>query len=78
MHSRDIVAMLEPDYTINDAFHDGFECGLAYALRYLEEIRKLHMDTDDIAWLAMHLESKKPWKADTEWEAIILNALKRR
>lgn len=66
---------MTPDYTINDAFKDGFECGLLYVLRYAKEVSKQHIDTNDIAQLVIHLEQKKPWKSDEEWEALILNNL---
>ena len=69
---------MQQDYTINDAFKDGFECGLVYILRYLEEEDFLQLDADNMAHLARHLEYKKPWKSNTEWETLILNALKRR
>ena len=54
------------DYTINDAYHDGFECGVVYILRYLKEVGNL----DDMD-LACHLESKKPWKTAEEWAGVI-------
>lgn len=63
--------LMQPDYTINDACHDGFECGLIYILRYCREngIRDL-VDLDK-AKLAEHLESKKPWRTAEEWADLI-------
>ena len=64
-----------PDCTINDAFHNGFECGLLYILRYAEEQEKLAMGIDDVSQLARHLAEKKPWKTNPEWESLILSNL---
>lgn len=64
-----------PDYTINDAFHDGFECGLLYILRYAEEQGSLQLSIDDVKQLTGHLTEKKPWKTAPEWETLILNNL---
>ena len=58
------------DYTINDAFHDGFECGLLYALRYSEEILKHRMNPEDLSRMASHLELKKPWRSEEEWQTL--------
>ena len=69
---------MQQDYTINDAFKDGFECGLLYILRYVEEDTDHRITANDIARLIIHLEDKKPWKSNAEWETLILNALKRR
>ena len=66
---------MNPDYTINDAFHDGFECGLLYILRYAEEQEKLAMGIDDISQLARHLETMKPWRTTSDWESLILTTL---
>jgi hypothetical protein len=62
---------MQQDYTINDAWHDGFECGLLYILRYIEEEYGQVLSTDDIARLAAHLESKKVWKTGDEWEQLL-------
>lgn len=67
---------MQQDYTINDAFHDGFECGLLYILRFFEENSDRKITTNDIAQLIVHLEEKKPWKSHTEWETLILKNLK--
>lgn len=61
------------DYTINDAFHDGFECGLLYILRYIEEDYDRHITANEVARLIIHLEEKKPWRSHAEWEELILN-----
>lgn len=66
---------MQRDYTINDAFHDGFECGLLYILRYIEESDTCRITTNELARLIVHLEEKKPWKSDKEWEELILNHL---
>ena len=66
-----------PDYSINDAFHDGFECGLLYILRYAEEVSNNRLSTNDIKKLIIHLEEKKPWKSHAEWETLILNHISR-
>lgn len=68
---------MQQDYTINDAFHDGFECGLLYILRYMKENSDRHLTTHDVARLIVHLEEKKPWKSHDEWEELILNNLNR-
>lgn len=62
---------MQQDYTINDAFHDGFECGLLYMIRYLEESPKHGFTNKDAAALAEHLESKKPWKTGDEWHELL-------
>ena len=58
---------MQQDFTINDAFHNGFECGLSYALKYAEEVSKQRISDGDISRLAGHLESKKPWRSGEEW-----------
>lgn len=63
---------MQPNYTINDAYHDGFECGLIYALRYFEETSNHRMDITEIDRLTNHLESMKPWKSEDEWKSLIL------
>lgn len=67
---------MRQDYTINDAFKDGFECGLLYILRYASEDYDQLLSDDDMAHLTTHLEEKKPWKSATEWEELILNNTK--
>ncbi len=68
---------MQQDYTINDAHHDGFECGLLYILRYLVEEELTELDADNIAHLASHLESMKCWKSTEEWEELILGIYKK-
>lgn len=60
---------MTPDYTINDAYHDGFESGLLYALRYFES--QMPLDDKDVLKLASHLEYMKPWKSGEDWEILI-------
>lgn len=67
---------MHSDYTINDAFHDGFECGLLYILRFMEENSERRITANDIAKLVIHLEEKKPWKSQAEWEETILKNLR--
>ena len=62
---------MQPDYTINDAYHDGFECGLIYILRYCRENGINELTNLDEVRLAEHLESKKPWRSADEWADII-------
>lgn len=62
---------MSSDYTINDAHHDGFECGLLYILRYVEEEYDQVLYVEDIERLAAHLESKKVWKTAGEWEQML-------
>lgn len=58
---------MHSDYTVNDAYHDGFECGVVYILRYLKEagVEKI-AELNDVD-LACHLEIRKPWKTAEEW-----------
>lgn len=60
------------DYTVNDAYHDGFENGLVYILRYLKEagIDKI-AELSDVD-LACHLETRKPWKTAEDWWKLIV------
>ena len=62
---------MNPDYTINDAHHDGFECGLLYILRYTYENYNQLLSDDDTRELVAHLAEKKPWKSASEWEELI-------
>lgn len=66
---------MNPDYTINDAFHDGFECGLLYILRYFETNSDRRITANDVRQLIIHLDKNKPWMTADEWEALILNNL---
>lgn len=67
-----------PDYTINDAFKDGFECGILYMLRYIEDVQPQRLTTDDIRHLTDHLESKKPWKTSDQWKVLLMSNAGRR
>ena len=62
------------DYTINDAFCDGFECGIEYLIRYDLEILGHVFSSDDIEALAWHLAEKKRWKSADEWERMLYSA----
>lgn len=62
---------MQQDYTINDALHDGFESGLLYVLRYVEDVIGYHFSDTDVARLASHLEARKSWKSDEDWEVLI-------
>lgn len=62
---------MNPDYTINDAHHDGFECGLVYILRYAAEGYYQLLSDYDTTHLAAHLAEKKPWKSAAEWEELL-------
>jgi hypothetical protein len=64
---------MQQDYTINDAHHDGFECGLLYMLRYNDEELASCLTDEELELLAAHLAKKKPWKTAEEWEAFIIN-----
>jgi hypothetical protein len=68
---------MQQDYTINDAHHDGFECGMLYILRYAAEDYDQLLSDDDVKHLVVHLAQKKPWKTTDEWEELILNNLNR-
>lgn len=60
-----------PEYTINEAFKDGFECGILYMLRYIEEVQPQRLTRDDIRHLADHLEEKKSWKTSDQWKVLL-------
>lgn len=62
---------MNSDYTINDAFHDGFESGIGYVLRYVECVVGYHFNETDVEKLASHLEGNKAWKSTDEWETLI-------
>lgn len=62
---------MRPDYTINDAFKDVFECGILYMLRYIEETQPQRITRDDVASLAAHLAERKRWKTDDEWASAL-------
>ena len=66
-----------PDYTINDAHRDGFECGLLYILRYATEVEDIDIRNSLISRLTEHLAEKKPWKSREEWEWLIRGSLER-
>lgn len=66
---------MTPDYTINDAYHDGFEAGLLYVIRYFQKDRPL--TDEEILRLGRHLELMKPWKSDEEWLELIHRNMER-
>ena len=59
------------DYTINDAFKDGFEDGLLYILRYVQEVEKIDIDDSLVLRLAKHLGENKPWRPEEIWASKI-------
>jgi hypothetical protein len=65
-----------PDYTINDAFCDGFETGLYYLIRYAatDSINLYPLVDDEVEHLVKHLSEKKKWRSAEEWEALIRSA----
>ena len=64
---------MQQDYTINDAYKDGFECGLLYVIRHSCDIMGHNIADEDISKLANHLGSMKPWKTEEEWLSLIRN-----
>lgn len=66
---------MNPDYTINDAFHEGFECGLAYILRYAREHCDWQLTDRDIIVLSEHLWNHKSWHDSNVWAEIVYNAV---
>lgn len=62
------------EYTINDAYHEGFECGVVYILRFLKESGIARVADLDMIDLACHLELRKPWKTAEEWVESIRNS----
>lgn len=62
------------EYTINDAYHEGFECGIVYILRYLKESNVQDLTDLTVYDLACHLEMRKPWKTAEEWVGAIRNS----
>lgn len=59
------------EYTVNDAYHDGFECGVVYVLRYLKESGIAKVEDLDKIDLSCHLEIRKPWKTAEEWYEMV-------
>lgn len=68
---------MSPDYTINDAFCDGFECGIEYLIRYIDEETFLYINNEEVIRLAQHLGEKKKWKTAEEWEQLLYSVGKR-
>lgn len=69
---------MNPDYTINDAFQDGFECGLLYVLRYAMEVESVSLTDTDVLKLADHLAAHKLFKPSEQWAMTIHNEVSRR
>jgi hypothetical protein len=65
---------MHSDYTINDAYHDGFECGIAYILRYAMENRDWQLTDRDIVALGEHLWNHKPWHDSNVWTEMVYKA----
>lgn len=65
------------DYTINDAFKDGFEVGMLYILRYAVEIEGISLTDMDVLRLADNLAAHKTWRPDEQWAMMIHNSLDR-
>lgn len=59
------------EYTINDAHHEGFECGVVYILRYLKESGIENVSDLNPVDLACHLDARKPWKTAEEWFEVV-------
>lgn len=66
-----------PDYTINDAFQDGFEDGLLYMLRYMIEVEEIEIRDSMVLRIADHLAAHKPWRPDEQWALLIHRNLDR-
>lgn len=62
---------MNPTYTINNAFQDGFECGLLYMLRYAMEVEGVAMTDTDVLKLADHLAAHKQFKLSEQWAMTI-------
>lgn len=67
---------MKEDYNFGAFIHEGFEQGLLYILRYVEEEYDQVLSVEDIARLAAHLESKKNWNNGSEWEQLIRGYLR--
>lgn len=62
---------MQQDYTINDAFKEGFESGLVYILRYNAETNGVTLTDRDIVVLGEHLWNHKPWRDSAAWAEFI-------
>lgn len=67
---------MNSDYTINDAYHDGFECGITYILRYTRENCDWQLTDRDIVKLSEHLWNLKPWHDSQVWAEIVHRAVR--
>lgn len=62
---------MQQDYTINDAFQEGFESGVVYILRYNAEKNGVTLTDRDVVVLGEHLRSYKPWRDSEQWADFI-------
>lgn len=62
---------MQRDYTINDAFQEGFESGVVYILRYNAEKNGVTLTDIDVVVLGEHLRSYKPWRDSEQWADFI-------
>lgn len=60
-------------YTINDAYHDGFESGVAYVFSHLERKK---FDERELRRFLSWIELKNPWKSESEWKELIEGSLR--
>ena len=65
------------DYNINDAFKDGFECGLLYMIRYMVEVEGRRMTDAEVIRLSEHLAMKKQWRPSEDWALMVHNEVER-
>lgn len=60
-----------PDYTVTDAFQDGFEDGVLYMLRYMIEVEEIEIRDSMVLRIAEHLGEHKPWRPEEIWASKI-------
>ena len=60
-----------PDYSINDAFKDGFTDGIMYLIRYMGWVEDKSLTDDEILRLAEHLGENKLWMPEEIWAEMI-------
>ena len=59
------------DYTINDAWKDGFESGLIKIMRYIPQHK---FKDEELRTLANYIATTAPWKTRDEWYDILRNS----
>lgn len=64
------------NHSINDAYEDGFENGIQFAVGYLCDTEQVKKDDRRIIRLANFLELKKPWKNLSGWYEMIMKCFK--